>query len=284
MALAPQRAPLNTICRLCIDIPWFDLPAEFGGQAHHSSRSTLEASARTCPLCAMVLRAAIANLQPDDDKQSRWRYFQYAMVKRNPSDEDQTAQRLMIIRDLGTRCPAIHQEPDTIVMTDSDKDIKMVQDFVQRFLDLADGKATNPVIAHTFRYIDSKHKQPYRDTAKPEKDTSNRLSAVFSKLKRTSSKVVPAPQSTKSTLELQDTEMNLQHTDLNLPVWIYGNTWAEYNKDDVDDVSRSKKRVMGFGARFGTSHRIMDAVNNPPGIARLRGSFVQIYTDDGKKQ
>lgn len=278
--VSATRKPLrNAICELCKDIQWIDLPNEFGGQVHHNSRSALEISAKTCPLCAMILRAAIANLQPDDDKQGRWRYFRIVMLKRNPDDEDHAARPFMIVRDLGFNQPAVHQEPDTIVLGGLGKSITFVQDFVQSAFD--NSNRTNPVVAHTFRYTKDKDRQHQKEVYHSDKEKGNKISCMFSKLKIGLKEKTTTNQQATIAKEAQEPQMDeTQMKDL--PVWIYGNTWAEFNKSNVQDFSRAKKCVMGFGARFGTSHRIMDAVNNPSGIARLRGSFIQIYTGDCK--
>lgn len=262
-----------------MDIPWTNLPNEFGGQAHHTSRSALEISAETCPLCAMILRAAIANLQADDDKQSRWRYFRIVMLKRNPTDEDRAAKPFMIVRDIGFNQPAIHQEPDTVVMGGTGKSIQFVQDFVQSAFD--NFNKTNPVVAQTFRYTKHKDKQPQKEAFSRDDTKGSELSGIFSELDIKSKETTPTDEQVTITKGAQEPQMDETQTK-DLPVWIYGNTWAEFDKSDVYDLSKTKQCVMGFGARFGTSHRIMDAVNNPSGIARLRGSFIQIYTSDCK--
>jgi hypothetical protein len=67
-----------------------------------------------------------------------------------------------------------------------------------------------------------------------------------------------------------------------LPVWVYGNYWAEYDPKYPGDVSRSKELLMGIGARFGTTGSILDVANARPGQMSLRGSTIRIGIDDGK--
>jgi hypothetical protein len=67
-----------------------------------------------------------------------------------------------------------------------------------------------------------------------------------------------------------------------LPVWVYGNYWAEYDSEYPGDVSRSKEVLMGVGARFGTTSSILDVANARPGQISIRGSTIRISTDDGK--
>lgn len=65
---AETEAATESLCDICLATPWFSLPQEFGGQAHHKSRRALESSATKCTLCAMVLRAAITHGESDDIK------------------------------------------------------------------------------------------------------------------------------------------------------------------------------------------------------------------------
>ena len=51
-------------CDLCLGVHWFDLqPEDIRGKPHHKSRSALEASASTCLVCRLILRAATSNYQ-----------------------------------------------------------------------------------------------------------------------------------------------------------------------------------------------------------------------------
>ncbi|KAJ2977764.1 hypothetical protein NQ176_g4188 [Zarea fungicola] len=278
MASGSPYPPPGAICSICKEMPWCILPGEMGGHRHHSSRQALEASARTCPICSTVLRAAIANMQPDDAKIGRWRYFRYVLVKRDPEDDDLAAERMLMIRDIGFHQPDLHQEPDTMILAGSGMGMNLVKDFTRSLVDQF-GTAEMPLIAHTVPSIDTGGSEdgPRIDAPSSDEKKSNRLSSVFSKLNIASKKKAVT---SRSTSEPANTSLSLEHETTNLPVWVYGNNWAEYDKSDVNDISKSKKCIMGFGARFGTSHRIMDAVNNPAGVVRFRGSYVQIYTDD----
>ncbi|KAI1814779.1 HET-domain-containing protein [Poronia punctata] len=54
--------PPDWRCDVCESIAWFQLQQEDSrATAHHATRKALEASAKTCVLCQMVLRAAISN-------------------------------------------------------------------------------------------------------------------------------------------------------------------------------------------------------------------------------
>lgn len=62
----------QNVCALCLSIPFDKLPAE--GEAaypHHFSLATLEASARSCPLCALILQSIDEEKQRLKDEQPR---------------------------------------------------------------------------------------------------------------------------------------------------------------------------------------------------------------------
>lgn len=59
MAAITQPPPM---CEVCQATSWFRLqPEDNAGTPHHVSRTALELSAKTCNLCAMILRAALSN-------------------------------------------------------------------------------------------------------------------------------------------------------------------------------------------------------------------------------
>ncbi|KAI1469236.1 HET-domain-containing protein [Daldinia caldariorum] len=63
-----------------------------------------------------------------------------------------------------------------------------------------------------------------------------------------------------------------------LPVWLYGNWWAERELIDPGDTTHI--RLMGVGARFGKTENHFDALNNRPNQVSLRGSSIGICTTD----
>jgi len=65
-----------------------------------------------------------------------------------------------------------------------------------------------------------------------------------------------------------------------LPVWLYGNWWAESEPRQDGDLSHL--RLVGVGARFGRSESHFDAFNVKPGDISLRGSAIGICTSDGE--
>lgn len=93
------------LCDICLRFPWHNLPAEdAGGQRHHETRRQLEASARSCPVCHLVLRAAVANYH--DSRGVRhgtgyWRQHNFINYK----DEHGTRQ-MNVVKELGRCMPA----------------------------------------------------------------------------------------------------------------------------------------------------------------------------------
>ncbi|OTA97779.1 hypothetical protein M434DRAFT_65246 [Hypoxylon sp. CO27-5] len=66
-----------------------------------------------------------------------------------------------------------------------------------------------------------------------------------------------------------------------LPVWLYGNWWAEYEPSAPGDTK--PLRLMGVGARFGKTQSHFDALNTRPDQVHLRGSNLGICTNDGNR-
>ncbi|KAI1375783.1 HET-domain-containing protein [Hypoxylon crocopeplum] len=64
----------------------------------------------------------------------------------------------------------------------------------------------------------------------------------------------------------------------NLPVWVYGNWWAEREPKGPNDTSHL--RLMGVGARFGKTRSHFDAFNSKPDHVHLRGSYLAICGND----
>lgn len=101
MASTTAQAQASRVCGLCSGVLWFNLPSEdVSSVPHHKSRKALEASAETCALCRMVLRAAISNYQVTDPKNRHWREYLKLKV------QDGTGTRvLMCSRELGNHQP-----------------------------------------------------------------------------------------------------------------------------------------------------------------------------------
>lgn len=175
---------------------------------------------------------------------------------------NETAQKVLVIRELGLNPPDISQggskdteRPDLGFKTSDTRDYSV---------DLTksdDGYASQSALAPTVDEEKSKNnsKENSTQSSKDVSDSDNLLSMA--------------------NLNINSKEDPIKD---NLPVWLYGNYWTEYDSQHPNDISRSKKCVIGFGARFGTDGSILNAVNNPPGQVKVRGSFVQMYTDDGK--
>lgn len=65
-----------------------------------------------------------------------------------------------------------------------------------------------------------------------------------------------------------------------MPVWVYGNIWADHEMKHSGDTSHL--RMMGVGARFAKSRSHFDAFGVPTDQIKLCGSSVGLCTDDGE--
>jgi hypothetical protein len=78
-------------------------------------------------------------------------------------------------------------------------------------------------------------------------------------------------------LDLSDLE--IRSATENLPVWLYGNFWATPEPKQPGDSSLI--RLVGIGARFGTSASPFDAYGSQPGEMHLRGSSIGLCSVTG---
>ncbi|KAK2732732.1 hypothetical protein FQN57_002486, partial [Myotisia sp. PD_48] len=61
-----------------------------------------------------------------------------------------------------------------------------------------------------------------------------------------------------------------------MPVWIYGNWWAE--SQSKEDIKSSKICLVGIGARFGQSQSHFDVFGGKKGDVKLCGSTIAVST------
>jgi hypothetical protein len=226
----------------------------------------------------MVLHAAIANHQGDDDKDGHWRDITYAMVKRNDNDADSTAELRLVTLDLGATQPDQFHDSRFTVVQKGNVSLKMAKDFF-RGLSEKEGFSAMRVMAHAFKYDEEQQgvQSNKASEAGERRKSRNRLSKLIGKLKLTDKNddtVTNATEDLSKPAADDETE--------SLPVWVYGNYWAKYDASAPGDVSRSKQVLMGIGARFGKSHRILDAFQTPPGEIKVRGSPIRLRTNDGE--
>ncbi|KAI1384811.1 HET-domain-containing protein [Hypoxylon trugodes] len=206
------------VCSVCDRILWFELqPEDVLGTPHHTSRRNLEASAKSCRLCDLVLHAAIANYKDSRGRRNGkgyWRQFNAVKYHDGTSVRDIT-----YVKELGACMPV------------SATDYNMG---VGRAVLAATGNIAN----------DGMHVDDEREIRSLE------------------------------TLDINEDETT------HLPVWLYGNWWAEYKPSAPGDTA--PLRLMGVGARFGKTQSHLDALNNSPNQISLRGSYLGICTtDDG---
>ena len=233
MASANAQGQTSRACDLCSGVLWFNLPSEdIGAIPHHRSRKALEASAETCPLCRMVLRAAISNYQVIDPRNGHWREY----VKLNVQDET-GSREMLCTRELGNHHPE-HNATGRIPLV---LFAPAGPDFVNA---LGSHNARVPVVCPT-REHDAKRR---------------------------------AGEEGEELLKMGDLRIDSPAVDL--PVWIYGNYWRE--SATYDQGNNAQLRLLGIGARFGTSPKPIDAFKCEPGHLSLRGSAIRICTSDGE--
>jgi hypothetical protein len=74
--------------------------------------------------------------------------------------------------------------------------------------------------------------------------------------------------------------LDLQSSISSMGVWLYGNWWTDHKPTPEEDVACL--RLMGIGARFGSSESVFDSINSQPDNIYIRGSSIGVCTDDGK--
>ncbi|KAI2601959.1 HET-domain-containing protein [Hypoxylon sp. NC1633] len=207
----PQKA-----CAVCEKVLWFELqPEDVLARPHHATRRALEASAKTCRLCEMVLRAAVANYQDSKGRRNGkgyWRQFNAIKYHDGSGVRDVT-----YIKGLGSCMPASS--------TDYNKGL---------------GRAvlgpTGNITADGV-HLDDEDEIPNLEALTVTEDET-----------------------------------------ADLPVWLYGNWWAEDEPKVPGDTAHL--RLMGVGARFGKTQSHFDAFNCKPNEVQLRGSYLGICADD----
>lgn len=104
MATAGKETPSRP-CSVCESVVWFELqPEDVWGTPHHATRRALEASAKSCRLCSMILRAAISNYRDSQGRRSGkgyWRRFNAIKYHDGSSVRDIT-----YVKELGAYMPA----------------------------------------------------------------------------------------------------------------------------------------------------------------------------------
>ncbi|KAL7626469.1 hypothetical protein AAE478_003241 [Parahypoxylon ruwenzoriense] len=92
-------------CSVCNGVLWFELqPEDVYGTPHHGTRRALEASAKSCRLCDMVLRAAIANYQDSRGRRNGKGYWrQFNSIEYH---DGATVTDITYVKELGACVPA----------------------------------------------------------------------------------------------------------------------------------------------------------------------------------
>lgn len=219
MAPPPNLTAARDVCKVCASVPWTQLQAEdVRGSPHQPSRRALEASAQSCVLCKMILRAAISHYR---DARGRRHGKGYWTQMESITYQDRSGSReVMYIKEMGASMPV------------KNTDLR--------------SQGGRPVIAATGMFDGD---QNHVEDGKASSD-----------------------------LEAIEGESS---TDA-MPVWVYGNYWAE--SSPKADSDRSHLRLVGIGARFGRSESHFDAFNLPPGDLRLCGSPITVCATDGESR
>ncbi|KAI5853654.1 HET-domain-containing protein [Durotheca rogersii] len=214
---SPGSESRAKVCSVCDKILWFDLqPEDVYGTPHHTTRRALEVSAKSCRLCGMVLRAAVANYQDSRGRRHGKGYWrQFNAIKYHSGA---TVTDITYVKEMGSCLPATST------------------DYNNNAVGRAVLGATGNITA------DGGHVSDEREVPNLE------------------------------ALTVKEDES------ADMPVWLYGNWWAEKEPSGPDDTSHL--RLMGVGARFGKTQSISDALNCRPNQIHLRGSYLGICASD----
>lgn len=96
----PEISLMPRTCNICARLRWHDLPAEDDvAYPHQPSRQALESSARSCPVCKLVLQAAISNYRDSRgirDGKGSWRQWNRLKVQ-----DESGIREVTLVKDLG---------------------------------------------------------------------------------------------------------------------------------------------------------------------------------------
>jgi hypothetical protein len=110
MAEFDDYCPADLMCQTCKLTPWSQLPPEeYPAYKHHESRTALEASAKDCVMCKMLLEAAISanrNSKGSREGKSYWRKLLGVDYLENG-----TTRRVMYSFDLGANLSSMSSPP-----------------------------------------------------------------------------------------------------------------------------------------------------------------------------
>ncbi|CZR60751.1 uncharacterized protein PAC_10647 [Phialocephala subalpina] len=101
---------ISYLCSICANIPWIMLmPEDLPAQPHHKSLDTLITSSKICPLCKLVLHAAVSNYRRSLDQpkgEPHWIRFETIGAIDNPATG--TVRKITYIKELG-KCMVIDE-------------------------------------------------------------------------------------------------------------------------------------------------------------------------------
>lgn len=254
----PVHPPANVVsitCDVCDKVPWGALPPEDDAATpHHKSRRALENSAQTCVLCRLVLRAAVSNYRDSQGVRHGEGYWResYAAQYNHRDQYQLRSESIMLIKEIGACRPATRTEFNNLTGS-------IVQD-IPSFSDIDGERLRTMTREYTIGGVSPSLTLP-----------SGIVDSNGHHLAFDSSSKVP---------NLDALELDSPRLTENLPVWLYGNWWAESELKEVtlDDPSY---RIVGIGARFGRSPSPFDAYNARLGELKLCGSALSICIADG---
>ncbi|KAK0710292.1 heterokaryon incompatibility protein-domain-containing protein, partial [Lasiosphaeria miniovina] len=208
------------LCSVCRAIPWVELQPEDVARAatpHHRTRKALEASAQRCPMCRMVLKAALSSFRDTRgvrNGRGYWRQFDAVRLV----DTNLTARDISYQKELG---------------------------------------ACMPVTATEFKGPNPGGRAVIAATGAPNPDGEH----------------------------VEDKELKLEGLRIDdppddMPVCVFGNFWAEREKEVNQPNDVSHLRLVGVGARFAKSASLFDVYGVRPDQVKLCGSSIGLCTDD----
>lgn len=239
------------LCDICLQTPWYELPAEDHPQhLHQKSLAALEKSAETCPMCKLVLEAATSHdehLRSTRNGKGFWtlRHFRDCVTRIG-----ETPKKMMFLTLFGADAPA--ESPN--------------------FSGMKFEKTTNILMA-----------TPGTGSAKSV------LAIGFLRAIKMETNGLLAPTSVTDDLNCHidgaepydDHVVQPELPRKDMKVFVYGNWWASGDSSQGQD-SALPDTLVGIGARIGTeAHILQETFNSKDDQMIWCGSGIGICTDNG---
>lgn len=243
--MASNKQRQRHFCQVCLETPWHSLePEDQAPHPHHQSPAALEASARTCSLCRLLLKSARSHSQHLHGVRDGKGFWTLGEKRQVITRLGETPKDFILMSIYGSCMPSSNP-----VFSDKDDDSSLMiigapaAGTVDRQTSMIGRFAGATILAPT-GITDSTGEHVHES----------------------------APPSLK-TLAVQDAE--------DMRLWVYGNWLAKEKPKSPGEPSQIY--LMGVNARFGKSQHLFDALNTGNNRAFLCGSTIGLCTNDSKQ-